>query len=323
MSVAGDVAADPSRNLVAVNGFFGENLVLFDVTDPSAPTELADIDIGYNSDVQFAGTVLYVNHERLNRGFDIFDTSTPSNPTLVRSIDQSAGSLALNDCHNLWPQPDRGLLYCASTATGDVVVMATGEGGVGSPTDPSFLTTIASPNGGIGVHDVYALGDRLYVAFLDGGIAIYNINDATNPVLLGTQTYQDNFTHNVWPTTSGDYLFTTDEVIGGKLRVWDIRDPGDIKFVTSYGRNDGAVIHNVEIVGDRAYISYYTEGLVVLDISDPTAPVELGNDDFIDGPDVIDSEFFSALRGAWGVEPAPPFIYVSDTTSGLRIYRMD
>ena len=323
MATAGDVAADPTRNLVAVNGFFGENLVLFDVSDPSAPEELADLDIGYNTDVQFLGTVLYVNHEQIGRGFDIYDTSTPDTPVLVRSIDQNTGTLALNDCHNLWPQPDRGLLYCASTATGEVVIMAIGDGGVGSPTNPVFLRAFGSPNGGIGVHDVYGAANTLYVAFLDGGLAVYDITDASDPQLRGTVQYEGNFTHNVWPAQGGDYVFTTDEVVGGKLRVWDVRDVTNIAMVAEYGRNDEAIIHNVEVVADRAYVSYYTEGIVVLDVSDPTAPTEIAAYDMVDGPDQIPGEPFSGLRGAWGIEPAPPLIYVSDTTSGLWVFRLN
>ena len=322
LPIAADVAADPARNLVAVAGFQGGVLTLIDVSDPAVPSVLSSTDIGYHSDVQFLGTTLYVNHEGLDRGIDIYDTTNPANPQLVNMISQNDGSLALNQCHNLWPVPDRDLLYCASTETGEVVIMSIGNGGVGSPTAPVFLNSFGSPNGGIGVHDVYAKGNRLYVAFLNGGMAIYDNTTPSTPVLLGTHMYEGNFTHNLWPTPDGNYLLTTDEVVGGKLQVWDISDPANIQFVTDYGQNDNAVIHNVEMVGDRAYISYYTEGLTVLDVSDPTAPTLLVADDYVTGPDADPKNPFSGFRGAWGVEPVPPLVYVSDIETGLLIYRV-
>src|SRR5690606_7290483 len=129
----------------------------------------------------------------------IYDISNPAAPELVRVL----GVLdhpGLAECHTVWPQPDRDLVYCASTRTAEVVILSIGEGGVGTPANPVVLDTLRAPVEEFsGVHDMYALGNRLYVAYLSAGFAIYDIADAAQPALVGAHQYEGQFTHNLWP----------------------------------------------------------------------------------------------------------------------------
>lgn len=70
-------------------------------------------------------------------------------------------------------------------------------------------------------------------------------------------------------------------------------------------------IHNTEVLGDRAYSSWYGHGIVALDMSDPTAP-QLAGQFVPDGGAVT-----------WGVavDPDTGLIYASDIGSGLWIVR--
>jgi hypothetical protein len=65
-------------------------------------------------------------------------------------------------------------------------------------------------------------------------------------------------------------------------------------------------------------ISYYTEGYVALDVTNPTQPVQLGSYDTFPGADNI-------FDGAWGVYPYTPSgtIYVSDISSGLYVLALE
>ncbi|HJR46362.1 MAG TPA: hypothetical protein VJ927_12245 [Actinomycetota bacterium] len=81
-------------------------------------------------------------------------------------------------------------------------------------------------------------------------------------------------------------------------------------------------VHNTEILGTRAYSSWYSHGIVALDLTDPTAPVKVGQ-----------FRRSSTRRGAvfgpegfpytWGVviDPATGHVYASDMRSGLWILR--
>lgn len=339
MSTAADVAALPGKNVVAVSNWHDNKVTLVDVSNPEQPQLIREIeDTPNTTDVQVKGDFLYVNGDP---GFDIgeetygirvYDVSDPANPSEPYLVGKAAGSQSLSSCHNLWPQPDRALLYCASTSTEQVAILSEGENGVGAPGRPEFLTEIQSPNdtpdGGFGgVHDMFARGDRLYVAWLGAGFAIYDISDPAAPKKLGGAITDGEFTHTVWPTEDDNYVLATDETRRGHLTIWDVREPSDIKKVADYDPNSEAIVHNAEVVGDIAYVSYYTEGLKVLDISDPTNPREIGTHDLFDGPDYVENgdpfdSVSSSMQGAWGVDSDYPWVYVSTIEGGLYIFEL-
>lgn len=319
MTLASDLAA--RADLVAVSRWEEGAVALIDVSDPSQPELITDIEnIGYNADVDIKGDLLFVAHERLDSGMRIYDISDPAAPALLRVL-SDLDHPGLAECHTVWPQPDRDLIYCASSETQQVVILSIGEGGVGTPANPVVVTAVRAPGEepGFGVHDMYAIGDRLYVAYLDLGFAIYDISDPSAPGLIGSHQYEGQFTHNVWPSEDGNFLFGTDEQTGGHLRVYDISDLEQITQIGEHKSNPLSSVHNVEVVGDRAFISWYTEGLVVLDVSEPAEPVEIGTDDFTGielGPDNM-----FPFQGVWGVEPLGDLVFISTMESGLRVYR--
>ncbi len=72
-------------------------------------------------------------------------------------------------------------------------------------------------------------------------------------------------------------------------------------------------IHNIEVLGDRAYASWYSHGIVALDMTDPTSPQLVG-------------QFVPRGRPraeVWGVavDPETGLVYASDIVSGLWIVR--
>jgi hypothetical protein len=74
-------------------------------------------------------------------------------------------------------------------------------------------------------------------------------------------------------------------------------------------------IHNTEVFGDRAYSSWYSHGIVALDVSDPLAPTFVGQ--FV--PRTPKGE----IAEMWGVaiDSGTGLIYGSDIGSGLWILR--
>lgn len=102
----------------------------------------------------------------------------------------------------------------------------------------------------------------------------------------------------------------------GFVRVWDTSDPGNIELladVTLPSTFDMSApnpfgSHNVMVRGNTAYISWYADGLVVVDISDPTNPQVLAQ-----GVDPGDNY--------WGVYVQGDLIFASDRDTGLKIYK--
>lgn len=79
-------------------------------------------------------------------------------------------------------------------------------------------------------------------------------------------------------------------------------------------------IHNTEALGDRAYSAWYSNGIVALDLSDPTNPTRVGQ--FV--PDTSKRHANSLGVGPaemWGVaiDPETGIIYASDMRTGLWV----
>ncbi|MBK8338795.1 MAG: choice-of-anchor B family protein [Flavobacteriales bacterium] len=167
------------------------------------------------------------------------------------------------------------------------------------------------------VHDSYARGDTLYAAHIyDGFFSMVDVSDPANPVLLGTQTTPNSFTHNTWLDDSGQYLFTTDERDGSFVGAYDVSDPGDIQEVDRLQSEPGseAIPHNTYWLNDFVLTSYYTYGVAIYDATRPWNMVETGHYD-------TSPTFGGGFDGAWGVYPFFPSgrLVVSDIQEGLFI----
>ncbi len=121
------------------------------------------------------------------------------------------------------------------------------------------------------------------------------------------------------------------------LRIWDYSDPANPVLASTFNTVCSAdpidtscdprgtySAHNVivETTGNKvkAYISWYTDGVVVIDVTDPYYPVEVGRF-HREGSD------FEAENGGpqdfWGVYKVPndPFFYASDRNGGLYVLK--
>ena len=325
MDHSSDVAASKNKDVVFVAGFDGDDVKVVDVSNENQPIVATVIDGLRNvKDVQVKGDFLYVGMRGFAgeaSGLKIYDVSNPFDPLSVSDNTTSPSSRELENCHNIWPQPDRELVYCASEVTSRLVIVSVGDGGIGSVHNPMVIGSIDPPAGG-NSHDMYARGNLLYVAFWNE-LHLYNIDNPGNPQLLGKV---ENSTHSVWPTDDGRFVFTTSERRAGDITVWNIENPQSINRVGDFSSRNDASVHNIEVVGNSAFVSYYAEGLKVLDISNPSTPREIAGDDFYLGTDFDEDPppgIPGYLRGAWGVDPKLPFIYVSGYNSGLRIYSLN
>jgi hypothetical protein len=105
---------------------------------------------------------------------------------------------------------------------------------------------------------------------------------------------------------------------------------GEYRTPNSIGTNDPAAgdytIHNPLIVGTDVYISWYSDGIRVVDASDPTDPTEVAW--FV--PPSAKNPIQPSQRGTltnatqvWGVayEAGRNLVYASDMNSGLWILR--
>lgn len=314
--VASDIAVSTSSDVVAMGGFWidpGVRAWLYDVSNPASPQKIATIyGEGRSTDVEIRGNVLWVSTENDpdRHGAYSYDITDPAAPVALGSLDGPG----LEECHTIWL--DGVILYCASTDGTDGFIHLVD---VSDPAAPVAKGAVGIPDGQ--VHDMYVKDGLAVGAFLWGGFAFLDVSDPMSPTLGTVVGYQGAYTHNVWPSEDGTLLFTTDENAGGHLRIWDISDPGAVEQIGEYIADPGpgphAIVHNVQVLGDYAYVAWYEAGVVVLDIRDPSAPLLVGWHDTWADP----TEGFFA--GAWSAAPKPPYVYVSDFSSGLYVMRLN
>jgi choice-of-anchor B domain-containing protein len=235
------------------------------------------------------------------QGMQIVDLAVPQQPRLI-----GAFTATFTTAHTIHIAD--GFAYLNGTDNGWRIL---------DLADPEHPRDVGSWHGRY-VHDCFVRGDRAYLANIQsGGFTILDVSNRSQPQEIGFTSYFGAATHNCWTSDDGDYLFTTDETGGGHLRVWDVREPARAVQVGDWSASGNASIHNVVVKGDSAYIAYYTEGVHVLDVSQPTLPRPVGYYDTFPGAS-------GGFNGAWGVYPFARNgrIYVSDIQSGLFVLEM-
>lgn len=300
----------PDGTELAIFGVM-QGTVFLDVTDVNNVHEAALIEgppSGWR-EIRTAGHYAYISNET-GDGLQIVDLANPALPRHVAFYDQD-----FTTCHSLHFDEQTGYLYCNGTR--------------GNGADTGFVVlSLVDPEhpekaGGFSdyyVHDMYSRGGVGYLsAIYAGSLGIVDLSALPEVTPISSTGYAGAATHNCWLNEDGRYLLTTDETAGGHLRVWDVQNLTDPREVASWevpgDRN--SIVHNVYVRGSYAYLSHYTAGLQILDISDPTHPVRVGYYDTYPGS--------GGYNGAWGCYPfaASGHVYISDIQSGLYVFGFD
>jgi hypothetical protein len=193
---------------------------------------------------------------------------------------------------------------------------------VSDPTAPVEVARYTPPEGI--VHDQTVVGDRAYVAYWRG-FAVLDVSQPSEPVVLAEHSEPAmGAVHNAWPTEDGRHLLVSSELPGGAMYVFDIEDLDAIEQVALFEPFPTDTIHNIIVQGSYAFVSWYRQGLVVVDIADPTRPEVVGHFDThryeIEGHDPDPGWFLYA--GAWGVWPRDDgLVAVGDMENGLFLFR--
>lgn len=125
----------------------------------------------------------------------------------------------------------------------------------------------------------------------------------------------------------------------GGIRIWDYSDPTNPQLASLFDTTCSASptpipecdpqgtysVHNVvvETTGNKvlAYVSWYWDGMLVLDVTDPYNPVEVAR--YFDNTEEFLASNGGNVHDFWGVykEPNSPWIYGSDRNGGLYIFK--
>lgn len=294
--------ADPQSgaDYAIIGTSFGTGI--YNVANPSAPY-LTGFIVGPTSpwrDFATYRSFLYIGSEG-GGGVQIVSLADPEHPGLVATY---AGA-GLSTSHTLTADTVTARLY-ANGSNGGMRILS-----LANPTAPIEVGVYLSPY----VHDCYARGDTVYAACINSGqVIVLDTSDPASPDTLARFATERGRAHNAWPSDAGRTLFVTDETGGGRLSAWDLSLPASPIQVDAYTADPLGDVHNVHVLGERAYLSHYTSGIVVLDVSDPTLLIPVG---FYDTYPQAGGLF----NGAWSVFPHTQSgnAYIGDIESGLFV----
>jgi len=234
----------------------------------------------------------------------IIDLIDPSNPVVVSTI-HFGNNNSDGGAHNCYI--DGSILYVIGHDADGLEIYDLSD-----PGNPTFVNHYPTYY----YHDIYVNNGLGYAAGIYGdGVDILDLTNLENPQLLVTFNYPASGAHNTWTTEDGNYVIVGDEIGGGPwTRIFDIQDLSNINMVSEYIVDEDAVVHNSYVRGNLLYIGHYTEGVRIVDISDPSSPMEVGYYDTY-----LPNEY--GYLGCWSVYPffESGKIIASDMQSGLFV----
>lgn len=302
---------DQAGNEYAIVGA-QKGVSIVDVTDPSNPNEVYwhPASEGVWRDLKEFNGYAYITTEEVE-GLLIIDMNPlPNDPIVSTNNYYGPTGDQWSTAHNLWID-ENGFAYIfgSNRGNGGVIILDLN-------TDPMNPTEVGTFDDWY-VHDGFVRGDTMYLAHIyEGFFSLVDVSDKSNPVLLGTQVTPSSFAHNIWPTDDGKHVFTTDEVTNAYLGTYNVEDPSNISLTDRIQSSpgDGVVPHNAHVYGDFLVTSYYADGVVIHDISDPENMVEVASYDTYPGTS-------TSTEGCWGAYPYLPSgtLLVTDIENGLFV----
>ena len=216
----------------------------------------------------------------------------------------------IGQSHNLWIDSS-GFAFIEHQA-GDNIQIVNLE----DQSQPIYESTFG--NLASNCHDIYTKNNIAYVSEgWSNQYGIYDISDLNSIIPLANIPCEG-YAHNAWLNDSENLLVTTEETENKTIKIWDISNLNNINLLGEYlGENNLA--HNVHIKDNLVYISHYTTGIKIIDIFNPSWPVEVAAYDTYPLND--DGGFY----GCWGAYPftSNGYVYASDMQYGLYILDFD
>lgn len=206
--------------------------------------------------------------------------------------------------HNIFIDEPNALLY---STTGGILSLSNPEVPVKVGDIPGF-------------HDLFVKDNIFYGNNGFNGLLVGDCANAANCNFIGDlSNYVNNgYNHSGWLSEDGTHYFMCDETGGADVKSVNIENLDAIEVVDRFNSgnlNPSHVAHNAMVRGDLLFVSYYTDGLQVFDVSDPTSVYKKYYYDTYPGT------FDAGFQGAWGIYALLPSgrILISDMQTGLYV----
>jgi choice-of-anchor B domain-containing protein len=327
-----------------------EGLAVVDISDPKRPVVLGLLPThsaagrDFWRDVKVYADHAFVVSENHDHGMQILDLRQ------LRDMDGSSGPVTFAEtahydgfehAHNIAINEDSGFAYVLGSedcSGGPHIV------DISDPANPTFAGCFADHGY---THDAQCVSyhgpDADYAgrevcfgsnANFDGTpffntLSIADVTDKNNPVGIANAEYPggvDGYSHQGWLTPDHAYFLHGDELderffgINTRTRIWDVTDLDNPTVVGVFDNSTSSIDHNIYIQGGYAFMSNYTSGLRIYDIS-KIANGEISETAYFDVFPENDDPFYS---GSWSNYPffaQKGIVAVTSIDRGLFILR--
>lgn len=283
-----------------------EGFSVVDITTPVSPVELFFIQ-GSNTiwrDIKTWQNYAYVVCDNCNDGLLIVDLNDTTGQTYLFN------TTLFEKAHNIFID-ENGFLYAFGGDPYGVMIFDLND----NPMNPIYK----GQNNTFYLHDGMVRNDTLWGASTSNSqFIIYNVSDKSLPNIMASQPTPGGVTHNCWISEDGNTLFTTQEYSGAYIRSYNVSDIYNIEMadqIQSWSGFSNVVPHNTHVIGNYLVTSYYTDGITIVDASDPYNLVEVAY--FDTSPQYEGDGYY----GCWGAYPYLPsgLILATDRQNGLHI----
>ncbi len=273
-------------------GYAGLDII--NIANPANPKKVGNYDTpGHTYDAWIKGNYAYAADGQ--SGLHIIDITSPSSPKSIGSCDTPG--------------------TCASVYVyGNYAYIADGYSGlqiidVSTPSAPTLVGNFPTAHR---TNSVYVVGNYAYVIMgewdseideIFGGLIILDISNPTSPQQVGTL----NLPCATRIYVSGNYAFITialGNFTSGGLAIIDVTTPSSPAQV-EFLQESNSGYEDIDIKGNYAYCVSGFNGLVIMDIGNPTNPIILSGDD-------------TPGRG-YGVHISGNYTYVASRGGGLQV----
>lgn len=306
-----------------------------DISDPINPNYLGKLPTHTQAsswrDIKVYNNYAFIVSEASEHGMQVFDLTKLRNVTNTpTTFSSDAHYDGFGNAHNIVINNDKPYAYAVGTSTfgGGAHIVD-----ISNPLSPTFA---GSYSASFYTHDAQVVtyngpdseyvGKEIFLGSNEDEIVFVDVSIPTNPVLISTISYSNiGYTHQGWLTKDHRFFFLGDELdeinfgFNTKTVVFDLEDLDNPSIHQEYFGPTSAIDHNGYIHEDIFYLSNYSAGLRMVDISNVTSQ-SISEVGYFDTYPENDNGSFD---GAWNNYPyfESGNIIISDINRGFFLVR--
>ncbi len=313
-----------------------------DITNPTTPIYLGMLPTQTTNstwrDIKTHQNYAYIVSEAFEHGIQVFDLlqlDNVTNPPVTFESRTTFDGLGTSGAHNIAINECSDYAYAVGTnqCSGGLVAV--------NISNPDNLTFDGCFSAAGYTHDTqcenYIGPDADHfgkeICFNSNGnsgydLAIVDVTDKTDMTLISTTAYANRvYTHQGWTTEDQEYFLMNDEIDEGsnghntRTHIWDIRDLDAPAYMGYFESVNASTDHNLYVKGNRAYLSNYSSGLRIYDLSNISS-ASLSEVAYFD---VYPSDNNVGYIGTWSNYPyfESGVIAVTNRSEGLFLVKYD